>query len=243
MATENEIIKKACGGGYSINNIYNEDCITAMQSMPDKCIDMVLTDPPYNINFSSQRRKEKFEVIENDNLSDDDFDALLTTYFKECYRLLKDDTFLISFMGWSTIPFFEKAIKQAGFEIKSMPIWVKNNFGLGYYTRPQYEPMYLCLKGKPKPPQVAISDILNYAKVNDLVHSCEKPVPLLQKLLKTFSNEGDIVFDGFAGSGSTCIAARKLNRYYLGFEIDKKYYDIATDRIKKEFSQLSLFWS
>lgn len=138
------------GGAYIANGLYNADCITAMRTMPNECVDMVLTDPPYNINFVPQRTAERGAIL-NDNLSAADFEKLLGDYFAECYRLLKPDTFAISFMSWATIPAFEKAIRAAGFQIKSMPIWVKNNFGIGYYTRPQYEPMYLAIKGTPAP--------------------------------------------------------------------------------------------
>ena len=171
-----------------------------------------------------------------------DFDKLLGDYFTECYRLLKPDTFLVSFMSWATIPAFEKAIRTAGFQIKSMPIWVKNNFGIGYYTRPQYEPMYLAIKGNPAPPETAISDVLNYARVVKQVHTCEKPIPLLQRLITTFSHEGDVIFDGFAGGGTTAIAARKLRRKYICFELDKNYFDIATLRIENEFAQASFLY-
>ena len=188
------------GGAYIANGLYNADCITAMRTMPNECVDMVLTDPPYNINFVPQRTAERGAIL-NDNLSVADFDKLLGDYFTECYRLLKPDTFLVSFMSWATIPAFEKAIRAAGFQIKSMPIWVKNNFGIGYYTRPQYEPMYLAIKGNPAPPETAISDVLNYARVVKQVHTCEKPIPLLQRLITTFSHEGDVIFDGFAGGG------------------------------------------
>ena len=92
-------------------------------------------------------------------------------------------------------------IRAAGFQIKSMPIWVKNNFGIGYYTRPQYEPMYLAIKGNPPPPDTAISDVLNYPRVVKQVHTCEKPIPLLQRLISTFSREGDVIFAGFGGGG------------------------------------------
>lgn len=186
------------GGAYIANGLYNADCITAMRTMPNECVDMVLTDPPYNINFVPQRTAERGAIL-NDNLSVADFDKLLGDYFTECYRLLKPDTFLVSFMSWATIPAFEKAIRAASFQIKSMPIWVKNNFGIGYYTRPQYEPMYLAIKGNPAPPETAISDVLQYARVVKQVHTCEKPMPLLQRLIGTFSHEGDVIFDGFAG--------------------------------------------
>lgn len=232
-------------GNYETGNIYNDNCITAMLGMPAECINMVLTDPPYNMAYSSNHRKDKFEVIENDSLPDAEFEKLLADYFKQCYRILKPDSFLISFMRWSTIPVFERAITGAGFMIKSMPIWVKNNFGLGFYTRPQYEPMYLAMKGNPKPPEQAISDVLKYAKVNsqDLEHSCQKPVTLLQVLLRTFMPAGGgIVFDGFMGSGSTGIAARKLRYEYIGFEIDTKTCEMAKSRIQREFAQGSFFW-
>lgn len=229
------------GGAYIANGLYNADCITAMRTMPNECVDMVLTDPPYNINFVPQRTAERGAIL-NDNLSVEDFGKLLGDYFTECYRLLKPDTFLVSFMSWATIPAFEKAIRAAGFTIKSMPIWVKNNFGIGYYTRPQYEPMYLAIKGNPDPPDTAISDVLQYARVVKQVHTCEKPIPLLQRLISTFSREGDVIFDGFAGGGTTAIAARKLRRKYICFELDKNYFDIATRRIENEFAQASFLY-
>lgn len=144
-------------------------------------------------------------------------------------------------MGWSTIPFFNKTLTAAGFEIKSMPIWVKNNFGLGYYTRPQYEPMYLCLKGNPKPPKTAISDVIQCAKVKDLIHSCQKPLPLIEKLIQTFCPVRGTVFDGFMGSGTTAVAAIHTVRNFIGFEIDKPTYETAQKRISCEMAQGSIF--
>ena len=228
------------GGAYIANGLYNADCITAMRTMPNECVDMVLTDPPYNINFVPQRTAERGAIL-NDNLSVADFDKLLGDYFTECYRLLKPDTFLVSFMSWATIPAFEKAIRAAGFQIKSMPIWVKNNFGIGYYTRPQYEPMYLAIKGNPPPPDTAISDVLNYPRVVKQVHTCEKPMPLLQRLIGTFSHEGDVIFDGFAGSCSTPVAAYRLQRDYIAFEISPTEYADGTQWLDSVRSQVSIF--
>lgn len=94
----------------------------------------------------------------------------------------------------------------------------------------------------PPPPDTAISDVLNYPRVVKQVHTCEKPIPLLQRLISTFSHEGDIIFDGFAGGGTTAIAARKLRRKYICFELDKNYFDIATSRIENEFAQASFLY-
>ena len=223
-----------------LNQIYNMDCIEGMELIDDNSIDLIVTDPPYNINFKPQRGTH--DVIMNDNLGSEEFCIFLYNYFKECYRIMKQDTVLISFMGWSTVCEFRDAIIESGFEIKSMPIWIKNNFGIGYYTRPQYEPMYLCFKGTPEKPEKAISDVIRCDKVYKTIHSCQKPEELIGKLIKTFSKAGSIVFDGFIGSGTTAVAARKLNRQYLGFELDKECYDIAQDRIDSTFNQISLFW-
>lgn len=228
------------------DKIYNIDCLEFLNSIKfsgggSGYFDAVITDPPYGINFASNHRKEKFEVIANDNLTEAEFAALLTAYFKGCYDLLKNDSFLITFMGWQTTDIFKQALLAAGFTIEKMPIWVKNNFGLGYYMRPQYEPMYLCLKGKPAPPTTAISDVLFCPKVKDLIHSCQKPLDLICKLITTFTKPGDLIFDGFMGSATTAAAAIKMQRHYIGCEIDKTSYENAIKRINTIKAQPSIF--
>ena len=105
-----------------LNKIHLGDCLELMKQIPDKSIDLVLTDPPYNINLKPQRGLT--DAIENDNMSKDDFIIFLDRYFSECNRILKDDTFIISFLGRSTIPEF-RSVCDKYFELKSMPIRVK----------------------------------------------------------------------------------------------------------------------
>lgn len=107
--------------------------------------------------------------------------------------------------------------------------------------RPQYEPMYLCLKGKPAPPKTAISDVLHFPKVKDLIHSCQKPLDLICKLITTFTNPGDLIFDGFMGSGTTAAAAIRMQRNYIGCEIDKTSYENAINRINTIKAQPTIF--
>lgn len=223
------------------NKIYNEDCINILNNMIEQgiSVDFILTDPPYGISYVPAR--DTYEGIKNDDFSDEKTVDLIYEYFKLCYKVLKDDSFMVSFMGWSTIPTFNDAITKAGFTIKSMPIWVKNNFGIGYYTRPQYEPMYLCFKGKPKPVETPISDVIRADKVVDSVHSCQKPTDLLALLLRTFSKEGDLVFDGFGGSFSTCVACKKTNRSFISCELDETLFEIGKKNLFNETNQVSLF--
>lgn len=220
-----------------INIIHNEDCITGMSRIEKNSIDMILTDPPYNINLIPQRGIT--DSIANDNMERDDFIELLNGCASEFKRVLKEDTFFLTFCGWSTIPEY-RAVFDGYFELKSMPIWVKNNFGIGYYTRPQYEPCLLYLNGKPPVPDKATSDVWKFDKVNNPTHSCEKPVRLIQHILRHFSKPNDVVLDPFMGSGTTAVACLKTQRRFVGFELEQRYVDMANKRIKPWLQQISL---
>jgi len=212
------------------NIIYNTDCIEGMKKIPDNSIDCIITDPPYNINLTTQRKIT--ETIKNDNLTEEEFKEFLEKVFKEVDRILKEDTFLIIFTSWKTIPLFRSVLDNY-FTLKSMPLWIKNNFGIGYYTRPQYEQCFLYLKGTPPILKNAISDVWHFDKVLNNLHSCEKPIPLMRFIVSSFTKENDIVLDPFAGVGSTLIACKQLQRRYIGYEIEKRYYDIIIERLEQ----------
>lgn len=226
-----------------IDKVYNCDCLDLMRKMigGGVQVDCVITDPPYGIKLETHKRKDKFDAIIGDDFTDNEQLGVIYEYFELCYQLLKKDAFLISFMSWKTIPQFNDAITKAGFTIKSMPIWVKDNFGIGYYTRPQYEPMYLCLKGNPPPPETAPSDVMHCSKVYGLMHSCQKPEDLIARLLNIYTKPEDLIFDGFMGSFTTAVACHKTKRHYIGAEIDKGYYELGVKRLNEETNQISLF--
>ncbi|MBC8487055.1 MAG: site-specific DNA-methyltransferase, partial [Bacteroidetes bacterium] len=87
----------------------------------------------------------------------------------------------------------------------------------------------------------SILNFRNEHNVGTYKHPTQKPVALMEYLIKTYTNEGDIVFDGFIGSGTTAVACINTNRNYLGFEIDETYVKIAQQRIKEAKMQLKLF--
>lgn len=84
-------------------------------------------------------------------------------------------------------------------------------------------------------------NLIRFNRDKDKLHPTQKPVDLLRYLVRTYSNEGEVVLDNCMGSGTTAIACIKEKRHYIGFELEKKYYDIAVDRIEKEQQQLMLF--
>ncbi len=199
--------------------------------------DMVFTDPPYNIAFKPPRGTH--EEILNDDMSDEDFKQFLRDVFSMCDYVLKDNTFLISFMGWSTIAEFQIVLREL-FTIKSMPVWVKNNFGIGYFTRPKHEPSFLCLKGSPEKPETAPADVFEAAKVHKTTHSCEKPVELIKDMILPFSDLKDLFYEPFGGSGSTMATCHQLSRTCYSMELDPKYCQVIIDRMMKLDPSLSV---
>ena len=189
-------------------------------------VDLLFTDPPYGIDFKPQRGTH--DRILNDNLNDNEFNKFLDDVFSCAFSFMKDNTYAFIWTGWSKIGSFEKSI-QNYFKIQAMHIWVKNNFGIGYYSRPKHEPFYLCLKGKPIYPEKAPSDVWEANKVNQTVHSCEKPVNLIINILDVYHKNSHIL-DLFGGSGSTLIACEKTNRLCYVMELDPKYCDVIIKR-------------
>jgi DNA modification methylase len=188
--------------------------------------DMMFTDPPYGIDFAPQRGTHG--KILNDALNGEAFDNFLDAVFSCAFTAMKPDTYAFVWTGWSKIGAFERALQKL-FKIQAMHIWVKNNFGIGYYSRPKHEPFYLCLNGKPIYPATAPADVWEAKKVHKTIHSCEKPVDLIVDILDTY-HKNSTVLDLFGGSGSTLIACEKTARDCCMMELDPKYCDVIIKR-------------
>ena len=205
------------------------DCLELMKDIPDGSIDMVLSDPPYGIDLTPQRDTGKFKdtkVINDDNLS------WLDTYVEEIHRVSKN--VVCVFCSWQNIDKFKIAF-ESKFIIKNILVWNKDWFGMGNNYRPNYELILLCCKDNIVTKSKNKSNILTYRRVSPqkLLHSCEKPLPLLEDLIIELSNEGDTVLDPFLGSGSTGVACKNTNRNFIGIELDEKYFEIASKRINE----------
>ena len=201
--------------------------IDAVEKLMDgQKADVLFTDPPYGIDFAPQRGTHG--KILNDALTGTEFDDFLDDVFGAALVSMKPDTYAFVWTGWSKIGAFERSLGKY-FKIQAMHVWVKNNFGIGYYSRPKHEPFYLCLNGKPVYPNKAPADVWDFAKVQKTIHSCEKPVGLIQEILDVY-HKNSIVLDLFGGSGSTLIACEKTNRHAMLMELDPKYCDVIVKR-------------
>ena len=227
-----------------VNKIYNEDCINGMKRIYDNSIDLIVTDPPYLISYKTGRRKDKTHRF-NETILNDNNEQLIKNYIKECHRILKDNTAMYLFCSPSKVDFFKKELEQY-FDIKNMIIWVKNNHTAGDLESSfgrKYEIIFLVNKGRSLFKGERLTDVWTFPRVvgDNQLHQNQKPIELIKQCIIKHSNTDDIVFDGFMGSGTTAAAALDLDRKFLGFELDKYYYEVAIKRIDNHTTQTSIF--
>ena len=214
--------------------LYQGDCLEIMGGIKDKSVDLIVTDPPYLMDYQSNRRKkeDRFDKIKNDKGNY----MLIQDYLEECHRIMKDNTAIYCFCSWHNIDFFKNEFEKY-FKLKNILVWNKNNHGTGDLKgsyAPKHEFILFGHKGRTLLREKRIADVIDCPKIssNKLTHPTEKPQDLLEIFIKQSSDEGSIIFDGFMGTGSCGVAAKKLNRNFIGIELDEKYFDIAKDRIE-----------
>lgn len=221
-----------------LNKIYNDDCLKGMVQIPDKSIDLVVTDPPYLIAYKTGLRKDKMHKFSHEICGDRN-PELVRRYIKECFRILKDDTAMYLFCSDKTIDLFRRWSIEAGFKVKNTIIWVKNNHTAGdllaAYGR-KYEPILYLNKGRRPLEGRRLSDVWAFKRVcgPGQLHQNQKPLELIEQCIVKSSKSGGVIFDGFMGSGTTAVAAMNTGRKFIGFEIDKEYYDISIKRITEK---------
>ena len=206
-------------------DLYHGDCLEVMASIPDGSVDSFVSDPPYGMNLKPQRGRTQ-SILGDGN---DEAPDLWAAFLPHAARIAKDDTAHLFFSRWSEA--WVKPLLAEHFTVKGCIVWSKTNFGIGYYVRPQWELAYYCHKGKPPKPAKAESDVWVHKRVARPVHSCEKPVGLMERAVRLCAPDGGVVVDPFMGVGSTGLACVNTGRQFIGIERDDKYFAIASERI------------
>ena len=203
---------------------------TYKQLLDDRKANLVVTDPPYNVNVEETAGK-----ILNDNMSDGDFYQFLLSMFTQVENHMEDDASIYVFHADTEGLNFRKAFKDAGFYLSGCCIWKKNSLVLGRSPYQwQHEP---CLYGwKKKGKHQWFSDrkqttIWEYDRPKSSKdHPTMKPIQLMAYPIQNSSMRGTIVLDPFLGSGSTLIAADQTGRVCYGIELDEKFVDVIVKR-------------
>ena len=204
------------------NRIINADCTQFMPHLESESIDFILTDPPYLVRYQSRDGR----IVPND-----DNDKWLRPAFAEMYRVLKCDTFAVSFYGWPAADRFLTAYREAGFRVAGHLMFPKDYVSQTGYVRHQHECAHLLVKGSPWRCESTIADVLPWRYTGNRLHPTQKPLEALEPLIARFCPLDGIVLDPFAGSGSTLEAAHRLGRRWIGIEMSAEYCAIATRRL------------
>lgn len=229
-----------------LNKIYNEDCLEGMKRIPDKSVDMILCDLPYGTTRNKwdsiiplEPLWEQYKRVIKDN------GAILLTAQTPFDKVLGVSNLKMLRYEW----IWNKSSGTGHLNAKKMPMKNHENVLVFYKKLPTYNPQMT--KGKPYTqksgrassnynPQERVTTIneglrypLTIQRFNNEkgLHPTQKPVALFEYLIKTYTNKGETVLDNCMGSGTTAIACLNTGRQYIGFELDKKYFDIACQRL------------
>lgn len=193
--------------------------IDAVEKLMDgNSVDLIFTDPPYNVAFNG--RSGKHDVIKNDNLSEEDFESFITEVCNTI-QLLDPKAYYI----WCNWDFY--GVLQGKLPYKACIVWAKNVFGMGNGYRHQHE--FCLFNGKIDEVVKNESDLWQIKKDTNYVHPTQKPVALS---VRAFGNHIKLlnVLDLFGGSGSTLIGAEQTGRTCFVMELDPKYCDVIVKR-------------
>ena len=235
-------------------NLMNMDCLAAMAEMKDSSVDLILTDPPYNLGKFMEKRATNLQRMRDnffgaagwDDMEFSEWEESMDSFFKAAARVMKKGGSMIVFMAIIKVESIINLAQKNGFYYKTTGIWHKKNpmprnMNLHFVNSTETW-VYFVYKAHTGTfnndgkvlhdfveTSVAPSGERKYGK-----HPTQKPVALMSYFVSVLSNPGDLVFDPFMGSGSTGVAAVTLGRRFTGIELNETYYGIARKRIEEE---------
>lgn len=201
------------------NKIINADCMDILKQLPDKCIDLVLTDPPYNLKRFNRKDGGNSKKITSFGDREKNWNDLPPTkeVFKEIFRVSKNQ--IIFGANNFELPPTEHFIVWD--KMQKMPSFAECELAWSSCSTP--------------------AKIIRARFEMNKIHPAQKPLGLFTKILNDYSQEGDLILDCFSGSATTAIACYKLKRRFICIERDKDYYKESILRLEKEQATKKLF--
>ncbi len=232
--------------------LYNEDCIVGMQKIDTNSIDLIITDPPYNLgNFMKNRDTNLSKMRDNffgsagwDDMEFSEWENSMDNFFEESARVMKKGGSMIVFMAIIKVETIIRLAQKYGFYYKTTGIWHKTNpmprnMNLHFVNSTEAW-IYFTYKTR--------TGVFNNGGrlIHDFIetsvtpngerkfgkHPTQKPESLVKHFVDVLSKKGDWILDPFMGSGTTGVVAQQTERQFIGIELDKKYFDIAVSRMK-----------
>lgn len=204
------------------NTIHCGEAASVISSFPVDSVDLVVTDPPYLCNYRDRDGR---------SIANDDLPSSVLPVFAEVYRVLKPNSYCISFYGWNAIAQFAAAWDAAGFKTVGHIVWPKTYASRAGHALYRHESAFILAKGYPQKPANPISDVQPWRYTGNKDHPTQKSVSIIEPLIESFSKPGDLVLDPFLGSGTSAIAAALKGRDYIGIELEPSYCALARQRL------------
>jgi len=242
------------------NIIFNQDCTEGMKQIPKNHVDLIVTDPPFAIDFKAVRgnyNRKSSNVLEGySEIKQEEYYDFSYKWIKEAKRILKDSGSMFIFSGWTNLRDILNALHEVDLEIVNDIIW-KYQFGVvtkRKFVTSHYHCLFVC-KDNSKRKFYPFSRFekeekndegrsLHYQDKEDVwiikreYWRGEKKTPtklpseIIKKILQYSSLENELVFDPFLGSGQVAVVSKQMKRKYLGFELVQNYYDFAKQRLE-----------
>jgi len=215
------------------DKVLHGDSVTMLKTLADKSVDCVVTDPPYGVEYKDTREVGLMQYKDGKDYALE----LLDNTCKELKRVCKEGAHLYFFTGFVNMFEFRETLKKY-FHVQVNPIvWVKNNhtlcdFKKRYASKCEY--IWFCHNSEEPIRNLnndCSPDVISFAVESGKQHSAQKPIALLEYLIKNSTVANETVLDSFAGSGSTLVAAKKSNRNYIGIELEEEFVTIINERL------------
>lgn len=216
------------------NRVLNGDCIKGMGRLPDLSVDLTLTDIPYGevTKNGAKRAKYSGQLRKIDKGKADILTFDLDKFLMGVSRITKGSIYI--FCGIEQIdPIYTYFSNHKDFMVRQCA-WRKTNPSPAngqHMWLSSFENCIFAKRRKTKFNQSCKSSVWDFPVGRGKIHPTEKPLDLFKYLIESSSDEGDLIFDPCIGSGTSAVAAKELNRNYLGFELDEEYFKLANDRI------------
>lgn len=211
-----------------------QDAVAFLAGLPDESVDLLVTDPAYESLEKHRAVGTTTRLKQSDGSSNPWFsvfpNARFGELFAEVYRVLKRDTHFYLMCDPETAFIAKPIAEQAGFKFWKPLVWDKGSIGMGYHYRARYEFVLFFEKGKRRLADLGIADVFNIPRIRG-GYPAEKPPALSEILIRQSSDEGALVVDPFMGSGSTGVAALRLQRRFLGNDVADSSLEHARSRL------------
>lgn len=227
------------------------DCNIEMQKIDSRSVDLVLTDPPYNLGLFMQKRETNLQAMRDnyfggagwDNMDFEEWKQCMDLYFKELSRIVKSGSAVIMFMSIIKVETIVQLAEKYGFYYKTTGIWHKTNpmpRNMNLHFINSTEAWIYFIYGKRTGTfnndgkvlhDFIESSVVPQSETRYGKHPTQKPEKILRYFIEILTNRGDTVLDTFMGSGATGVAACKTGRNFIGIELDKTYFNNAKKRI------------